>query len=122
MSVTKPHFETEYKQGPKAGYVDWVAGGNFDGYITQQSISFIEHNNQVLVQTRIIDQSRYDGYAEESETFGSFSDTDKDTITVKYGQLEMRGKILGENKEFIVFSVSHSSGNETWNEVFKSES
>lgn len=103
--MTKPHFDLEYKEGPTAPYVDWVAGGNFDGYIQTKSLKFIESNNQVLIKETILDQSRFDGKAINSEIFGKFEYTDKDTITVKYADIEMRGKILGVNREFIVFEI-----------------
>lgn len=116
--TTKPHFESEYLQGPTAGYVDWVAGGNFDGYVQQKSIQFIEPN-KVIINTIILEQSRYDGNALDSESIGIFEYTDKDTITISYDKFEMFGKILGGNKELIVFSVSHPSVERGWNEVYK---
>jgi len=103
--MTTPHFDNAYEQGPTAPYVDWVAGGNFDGYIIKKSMTFYESNNQVAVQWTVLDQSRYDGSAANTELFGTFEYTGKDTITVKYGALELRGKILGDQKEYIVFSV-----------------
>ena len=103
--MTKPNFDLEYEQGPTAPFVDWVAGGNFDGYIQKKSLRFIESNNQVLIKETILDQSRFDGEAKNSETFGKFEYTDKDTITIRYADIEMRGKILGENREFIVFDI-----------------
>ena len=102
--MTKPHFDKEYEEGATAPFVDWVAGGNFDGYIHKKSIKFIETNNQVIIKHTVLDQSSYDGNATNSETVGKFEYTDKDTITEKF---EMRGKILGSQNEYIVFSVSH---------------
>jgi hypothetical protein len=116
--MTEPHYEVKYEEGPKAGYVDWVAGGNFDGYIYQKSISFKKTNNEVVINTVIIDDSRYDGEVHNSEVVGQYEYTDTDTITVKYGELTMRGKILGKNKEYIVFSVFHAKM-ERWNEVYE---
>ena len=103
--MTKPHFDLIYEEGPTAPFVDWVAGGNFDGYIQKKSLKFIESNNQVLLEVNILDQSRFDGQAINSETLGKFEYTDKDTITVKYADIEMRGKILGGKREFIVFEI-----------------
>ena len=116
--MTKPHFETEYLQGPTTGFVDWVAGGNFDGYIQQKSIRFVEPK-EVIVKIKVLDQSRYDGNAQNSEIKGEFRYTDKDTLTIKYGNIEMRGKILGSNREYIVFSVSNSLAENGGNEVYK---
>jgi hypothetical protein len=39
------------------------------------------------------------------EILGKFEYTDKDTITIKYADIEMRGKILGDKREFIVFEI-----------------
>ena len=117
--TTKPHFEKEYTQGPTAGWVDWVAGGNFDGYIHQKSLVF-NSDKTVRIKTIILDQSRYDGNAQNSEKNGTFEYTDKDTITIEYDKFKMFGKILGENNEFIVFSVSHPLSDRGWNEVYKS--
>jgi hypothetical protein len=103
--MTKPHFDLEYEEGPTAPFVDWVAGGNFDGYIQKKTLNFIESNNQVLLEVTILDQSRFDGQASNSEILGKFEYTDKDTITIKYADIEMRGKILGDKREFIVFEI-----------------
>ena len=116
--TTKPIFNKEYNQGPTVGWMDWVAGGNFDGYVQQKSILFKE-SNEVVIKTIILDQSRYDGNAQDSEITGTFEYTDKDTITIKYDELTMFGKVLGENQEFIVFSVSHTLADIGWNEAYK---
>ena len=114
--MTNPHFDKEYEQGATAPYVDWVAGGNFDGYIQKKSIIFIEAKNQVIIKNTVIDQSRYDGNAINSEMSGVFKYTDKDTITVTFDKFEMRGKILGE---YIVFSVLKPSMNIKITEVYQ---
>ncbi len=103
--MTKPHFNIEYNKGPEAPFVDWIAGGNFDGYISKESMIFFDSNKQVLIRKTIIDQSRYDGEVSNSERWGTFEYTSKDTITVKYGEVEMRGKILGDKREYIVFDI-----------------
>ena len=103
--MTKPHFNIQYKKGPEAPFVDWVAGGNFDGYISETSIEFIESSKQIIKRNVILDQSRYDGEASNSEILGTFEYTDKDTITIEYGEVKMRGKILGNKREFIVFEM-----------------
>ena len=116
--TTKPIFDREYSQGPTAGWVDWVAGGNFDGYVEQKSIIFKE-SKEVIIKTVILDQSRYDGNVDDSELAGIFEYTDKDTITINCDQIVMLGKILGENQEFLVFSVSHTQSESGWNETYK---
>ena len=117
--MTKPHFNIEYKKGPEAPFVDWVAGGNFDGYISQKSIQFFESNKQVLIKQVILDQSRYDEKVTNSEISGTFEYTDKDTITVEYGKVEMRGKILGNNREFIVFDILKPLMDYNYSEVYQ---
>lgn len=117
-TMTKPHFRKIYKQGPIAGFIDWIAGGNFDGYIIQRSIQFIEKDNQVCIKSKVLNQSSYDGYVKDFETYGVFEYTSKNTITVRYNDIEMRGKILGNNREFIAFSVFHPLIKEERSEVF----
>jgi hypothetical protein len=117
--MTKPHFDIEYETGATAPYVDWVAGGNFDGYIHKKSIRFIESGNQVIVKSIILDKSRFDGDANNSEIFGEFEYTGKDTITIKYGEIEMRGKILGDKKEYIVFDLFSPLMDINFNEVYQ---
>ena len=117
--MTAPHFEIEYRQGPTAGYLDWVAGGNFDGYIQQTSLKFVEQHNKVIVQISILDQSKFDGSVENKEVIGKFEYTDKDTLTVWYEKFKMRGKIIGSNREYIVFTISHPLADKGWNAVYK---
>lgn len=101
--MTKPHFDTPYESGLLA-YADWIAGGNFDGYVYKKVLIFKEIGNQVLIKYIYLDQSRYDGEQEDFEISANFRYTDKDTITISYNQVELRGKILGDNRQFIAFS------------------
>ncbi len=117
--MTKPYFDIAYETGATAPYVDWVAGGNFDGYIHKKTIQFIESSNQVIVKYIVLDKSRYDGDVNDSEIFGKFEYTDKDTITIEYGEIKMRGKILGEKKEFIVFDLLRPSMDFVYHEVYQ---
>ena len=116
--MTKPHFDSIYLEGPTVGYIDWVAGGNFDGYIMQKSFIFKEENNTVLVKRKVLEQSSYDGVANDSEIEGIFEYGDKDTLIVKYQKFKMRGKILGNNREYIAFSVTHPLVDKGWEEVY----
>lgn len=116
--MTLPHFDKVYIQGPTAGFVDWVAGGNFDGYIQQKSIQF-NGSKEVIIKIIILDQSRYDGNVQNSEVKGVFRHTDKNALTIKLENIEMLGKVLGDNGEYIVFSVFHFPSNTGWNEVYK---
>lgn len=106
--MTKPIFNKEYESGPE-GVADWIAGGNFDGYLFKKSILFRENSNEVILKTTIIDQSRYDGERSDSEITGQYAYTGKDTITIQYQQLTMLGKILGKQREFIIFSLEYNS-------------
>ena len=104
--MTEPNYNVEYECGAQAS-IDWVAGGNFDGYIFKKSILFKKDSNQAIIKTHIIDQGRYDGKKSDSEVLGVYEFTDKDTISLKYNDFTMRGKILGNEKELIAFSVYH---------------
>ncbi len=104
--MTKPHFEQEYESGAQA-IVDWVAGGNFNGYILKKTLIFKEYSNDVVIRNCILHQDRYDGEESDTKIMGKYEFTDKDTITVKYNDFEMRGKILNNKVEYIVFSVYH---------------
>lgn len=47
--MIQPHFNRLYETGPTAPFVDWVAGGNFDGYIQKKSLRFIASENRVII-------------------------------------------------------------------------
>lgn len=71
MITDEPNYEVEYHGGISAS-IDWIAGGNFDGYIYKNILKFIKENKQVIMQTEILDKSRYDDEIEPSETIGVF--------------------------------------------------
>lgn len=118
--MTKPVFDKEYECGAQ-GVVDWVAGGNFDGYIFKKSLTFKETSNEVLLKTSIIEQTRYDGQKSNTELIGNYQLTDKDTITVTCNNLKMRGKIIGTRNEYIVFSILLEDRASQITEVYKLE-
>lgn len=118
--MNQPQFEKKYL-GPLSAIIDWVAGGNFDGYVYRQSIVFHENDNSLTARTKILDQSRYDDQRNDSERKGTYSFTDKNTITCQIGQLSMRGKILGENARYIAFSYLHPHSNEQESICFELE-
>ena len=112
-----PKYNTEYFEGKTAPYIDWVGGGNFDGYLIQKILKFREEDNKVELHTRVINKIRYDGTVEDSVINGTYKQTEKDTLTLVFDNFEMRGKILGENDEIIAFSVWSKLVNKT--EVYK---
>lgn len=116
--MTEPNYNIEYECGAQA-IIDWVAGGNFDGYIFKKSILFKKENNLAVIKTHIIDQGRYDGKMSDSEVMGKHEFTDKDTITLKYNDFSMRGKILGNEKNIIAFSVYHPLIKNDTSEVYQ---
>lgn len=100
-------FGREYESGIAAD-VDWVAGGNFDGYVYRSTMIFFKEGNKVILKKTILDQSKYDGEAKHSVLEGQFAFTDHATITCFFNETKMRGKILGQSGEFLAFSVFHS--------------
>jgi hypothetical protein len=113
----KLKYDIEYFEGITAPYIDWVGGGNFDGYLVQKYLKFIEHNNRVELHTKVIDKTRYDNNIEDSVIIGSFNHSDKDTITLTFEHFQMRGKVLGEKNELIAFDIWNTSLKRT--EVYK---
>ena len=106
MSKTKPQFNRNYECGPLAS-IDWVAGGNFDGFVYTKSMMFQEDSKEVIIRTFVLNQDKYDGQRRDTEIIGQYEFTDKDTLTVTYNKVKMRGKILRNGTEYIVFTVSH---------------
>lgn len=110
-------FNVEY-EGPLLASIDWVAGGNFDGYVYQSFLRFQE-DSTVIIATRIIDQSRYDGKMNDSEIRGTFSEGDKRTIDCVFEKFEMRGKILGLKNDLIAFAILNPKTRDHSTECYK---
>jgi hypothetical protein len=104
MELEKLFYDRDY-EGQLLTQVDWIAGGNFDGYILRKYLRFSKADNMVTRITKVIDNSRYDGIIESTELKGTFSETDKATITCRFENIEMRGKILGDKNQYIAFSI-----------------
>ena len=115
--MNKLKYDTEYFEGITAPYIDWVGGGNFDGYLIQKCLKFIELDNRVELHTKVIDKTRYDNNIEDSVIVGSFNYSDKDTITLIFEHFQMRGKVLGVKNKIIAFDVWHTPLKRT--EVYK---
>lgn len=103
MKIENLSYNTLY-EGNFDARIDWVAGGNFDGYVTQTYLYFIEEDSTVIWRRTVLDQSRYDGEAKNIELHGKFRETDKKTLTCTFKEFEIRGKILGNNHELIAFA------------------
>jgi hypothetical protein len=93
--------------GPLSARVDWVAGGNFDGYLYQQSLRFARRGSVAWLRTKIVDASRYDDVATDSVIEGEYACTDHGTITCTFGSTRMRGVLLGKGLKTIAFSQMH---------------
>jgi hypothetical protein len=115
--MSKIKYETEYFEGITAPYIDWVGGGNFDGYLIQKILIFKELGKKVELYTKVINDKRYDGSILDSIIIGNYQETDKETITLTFDNFEMRGKVLGDNEEIIAFSLWSKTLNR--NEVYK---
>ena len=115
--MDKLKLEKPYKGGLSAS-IDWVAGGNFDGFVYQNILIFSE-DHTVKCLTIVLDQSRYDGEKENSELIGHYEETDHKTITCVFGDYKMRGKVLGNEGEYIAFSGSHPNFKQTYSECYQ---
>lgn len=111
-------FEIPYQTGLTAS-VDWVAGGNFDGYIYQKSLTFFSENNKVVWQKNIIDQSKHDNKLENSALTGTFEFSDHGTITCYFSSFTMRGVCLGDQHQYLVFSTFFEISKLQVSECFK---
>jgi hypothetical protein len=112
MNLERLKFKVDY-EGLLSAQVDWVAGGNFDGYVYKTILCFYE-DGKVIRTLKILDQSRYDGYKNGSESIGTFRASDTDTITCSFENHIMRGKILGDKDQYLAFSVYGSNYTECY--------
>ncbi len=83
MKIPNLMYNINYISSPQAT-VDWIAGGNFDGYIYKTILRFLEDSHTVIRTTVIVDKSRYDSEINTSEQTGTFSETEKSTITCTF--------------------------------------
>lgn len=119
MSIEKIAFDKVY-EGPMDACIDWIAGGNFDGYIYKTSLKFTAEKHEVVLTTRIIDQSRFDGIEFDEDLIGRFEFSDKRAIVCQFPNFDMRGRLLGENNEFIAFSIWHNKNRDkSFSRVYK---
>lgn len=118
MDEPELEFDTDYVCGPFSR-VDWVAGGNFDGYVYQKVLRFREEGQVVHYLYRILDQSYYDDHTDDQLIRGTFAYTDHRTITCTFPGFSMRGKLISPEGRYIAFSVSNSSGPTGQTECFE---
>lgn len=97
-------YDSEYFEGITVPYIDWVGGGNFNGYLIQKSLIFRELDNKVELHSKVINAKRYDGNVSDILT-GHYRETEKETLTLSFDNFEMGGKILGDNEDIMAFSV-----------------
>jgi len=110
-------YDSEYFEGITAPYIDWVGGGNFDGYLIQKSLIFRELDNKVELHSKVINAKRYDGNVSDIVLTGYYREIEKETLKLSFDNFEMLGKILGDNKDIIAFSVWDKTLKK--NEVYK---
>ena len=118
MEIAKLVFNVDYK-GSLFASVDWIAGGNFDGYIIRNSIRFIKENNIVIRTQTVVDKSRYDDDINSSEISGTYFESGHATISCVFEKFEMRGKILGDKNQFIAFSLYSRENNISRTECYE---
>ncbi len=116
MDVLQRIQQDQEYLGPLLCLVDWVAGGNFDGYVYQQRLRFLGDGQTVTLTTTIVDDSRYDGNRTGSSVNGRYLAGDHGTILCNFDGLSMRGVVLGKANELLVFTstlAGKPTGNST---------
>lgn len=92
----------EWYQSGLMASVDWVAGGNFDGYIYRKLLKFQSNSNIVELKHEIV-ESRGEYYGNKNTIIGSYSSSYKGSISVSFDDFSMNGFVLGKKNEFIAF-------------------
>jgi hypothetical protein len=118
MELQKLKLDRDYISGLDAS-VDWVAGGNFDGYVYRFRLRFSSNNNIVTMEKIVLDQSRYDGSVTPEVMYGVYKETDHATITCVFEDFEMRMKILGNSDQFLAFSAMTDTRDRSWSGCFE---
>lgn len=104
-------YDSEYFEGVTAPHIDWIAGGNFDGYLIQKSLIFRELDHKVELHSKVINAQRYDGNVSDTVLTGHYRETENETLSLSFDNFKMLGKILGDNNDIMAFSV--------WGETLK---
>jgi hypothetical protein len=92
------HFNTPYI-GKLAARTDWVAGGNFDGYIHADVLTFYEEGCVLTWEHKII-AFCYDDVLPPDKLLYKTTYDFSDPRGIKI--LDYRGRFLGYNNEFLV--------------------
>jgi hypothetical protein len=101
------HFETPYI-GRLNAYTDWVAGGNFDGYIYADVITFYKDFQKVVWEHKVI-ASFFDDDLPESRIIHDTTYDFRDTRAIQF--LGYRGRFLGDNNEFLILDPLDNNPN-----------
>ncbi|MFN8395019.1 MAG: hypothetical protein U0176_10260 [Bacteroidia bacterium] len=116
--MNRLRFGKNYLGGLKAS-VDWVAGGNFDGYVYRFRMRFENGNGVVTLEKEVLDKSRYDDEVRPLRLVGEYFETDHSTITCRFPDFSMRGVVTGDRGQYLAFSASR--GNDSWTECYQLE-
>ena len=101
------HFNTPYI-GKLTARTDWVAGGNFDGYIQAEVITFYEEGCALIWEHKII-ASCYDEELPKDSIIHKTTYDFSDPRGIKF--LGYRGRFLGNNNEFLVLDPGENDFN-----------
>jgi len=99
------HFNIPYI-GRMTAHTDWVAGGNFDGYIQADVITFYEEGCVITWETKVIASFYDDELPKDSLIHKTVYDF-TDSRAIKF--LGYRGRFLGDNNEYLVLDPFESN-------------
>lgn len=96
---------TKYKSRTHC-IVDWVAGGNFDGYLYEFTLYFIS-DTEVVYEKKIINGRYADDKPREFSINGNYYSSDKAAFICAFPSTRMRCVIVGDENEYIVASITY---------------
>lgn len=112
------NYNVKYFSGITA-MVHWIAEDEFNGYILEKTLQFFELNNLVVMTTTILDQSLFNGQKKDLKMKGRFEITPQKKLICSFGSIEMKGKVLGKQNEFLTFSTYKEGQSQSKFESFK---
>ncbi|HLP14540.1 MAG TPA: hypothetical protein VK177_21595 [Flavobacteriales bacterium] len=92
--------------GTMTARTDWVAGGNFDGYIQADVITFFEEGCVVIWEHRVVAAS-FDDVLPKDHLMHKATYDFNDPRGIKF--LGYRGRFLGDKKQFLVLDPMSSN-------------
>lgn len=100
----KINFNTPYI-GQLQARTDWVAGGNFDGYIMADVITFLKETNEIVWEQKAVAHF-YDGRLPETKLIQreTYDFSDKRAICF----MGYRGRFLGDKNEYLILDAGNS--------------